>query len=180
MKPLIAFAGPKGIGKSTAAQYLVTKYGYERRSFADPLRNMLRVLGLTDEDFGRFKEVPNANLAGKTPRQAMQLLGTEWGRNMIGVDLWAEAAVRDLPEGVVFDDCRFENEAVAVRSRGGYVVEIMRPGFDYRHDHASENGLPNRVIDARIVASSVSKLHQELDWLVRPETPEIISGLSAK
>jgi hypothetical protein len=42
---------------------------------------------------------------------------------------------------VVADDCRFGNEAEAVRGQGGVVFEVQRPGFDAA-EHASEAGIP--------------------------------------
>jgi hypothetical protein len=39
---------------------------------------------------GDLKEVPVDCLDGQTPRRAMQLLGTEWGRTL-SADLWINA-----------------------------------------------------------------------------------------
>lgn len=63
------------------------------------------------------------------PRTALQTLGTEFGR-AIDVDLWARAGVR-LAQGfklAVFTDCRFVNEARAIREAGGQVWRVVRPG----------------------------------------------------
>lgn len=64
-----------------------------------------------------------------SPRQALQPLGTEFGR-AIDQDLWARAGVR-LASAVplaVFTDCRFVNEAEAIRAAGGLVWRVVRPG----------------------------------------------------
>lgn len=50
MYPVIAFVGPIGCGKTTAANYLVEKYGYTLCKFAQPLRGMLWSMGLTKEN----------------------------------------------------------------------------------------------------------------------------------
>lgn len=41
MSKVLALSGFKGSGKDTVAEYLVKKYGFERISFADPLKNMV-------------------------------------------------------------------------------------------------------------------------------------------
>lgn len=150
---LIAFTGPAGCGKSTAAEALV-EMGWARVKFADPLKNMLRALyyscGIEDTAFiearieGEMKEEPDPLLRGRTPRWALQTLGTEWGRNLISEDLWT-AAWRNkvnglLAEGVdvVADDCRFPNEAEAVRRLGGKVVQILGRCAGIGGRHASE------------------------------------------
>lgn len=145
MPRLIAFTGLAGSGKTTAAQYLVEQHGYVRTRFADPLKSMLRSIGLGfDEIDGARKELPSPLLCGKTPRWAMQTLGTEWGRNCISPDfwttLWTERAAECLDQGgrVAIDDCRFANEAAAVRRLGGIVVRIEGRG-GITGGHASED-----------------------------------------
>jgi hypothetical protein len=133
-RQIIAFTGLAGSGKSTAAAHLCDVHGFERVRFAGPLKSMMAALGLTYEQIeGSEKEKPCALLGGKTPRYAMQTVGTEWGRDIIDPDLWIrawQAAVDRLPAAVpvVVDDCRFPNEAAAVRGAGGVLVRIVRAG----------------------------------------------------
>jgi hypothetical protein len=128
--PVIALKGKGGSGKSTAAGFLLAK-GYAKVSFAAPLKRMIETLGLSpDEMGGHLKEQPCAILSGASPRAAMQTLGTEWGRSLhpdFWVNIWTRRAKEVLAKGygVVVDDCRFENEAAAVRALGGYVVEVV-------------------------------------------------------
>lgn len=148
---LVAFAGPAGSGKSTAAAFL-EEAGYHRTRFAAPLKSMLRSFlthcALDTEEVerrveGGLKEAPDRLLGGKTPREAMQLLGTEWGRDRISPDLWVgvwrEQTERLLGMGisVVVEDCRFPNEAEAIRALGGAIVEVVGRG-GIGMDHASE------------------------------------------
>lgn len=144
-RTVIAFSGLAGSGKSTAANHLVTARGFARVRFAGPLKAMMAALGLTHAQIdGDKKESPCELLGGKTPRHAMQTLGTEWGRDLIASDLWIrawQAAVDRLPadQPVVVDDCRFPNEAEAVRAAGGVIVRIIRPGAgSAAAGHASE------------------------------------------
>lgn len=145
---LVGFCGPASSGKSLAADRLVRRWRFQRVSFAGPLKAMMLALGLTEPQVnGAEKETPCDLLGGMTPRRAMQLLGTEWGRDLIHPDLWLSAwchAVDHLPalrwqDGeavrlVVCDDVRFPNEASTIRARGGIVVRVQRP------DAASASG----------------------------------------
>jgi RecA/RadA recombinase len=140
---LLGINGLAGSGKTTAADMLVAN-GWKRVKFADPLKNMLRSFGLDDRHIeGDLKEVPCDLLEGKTPRWAMQTLGTEWGRQMIGPDIWTNAARRMMVQhmqagfNVVCDDVRFDNEGDLIRDMGGMVLGITRQGVD-AGNHESE------------------------------------------
>jgi hypothetical protein len=139
--PIIGLGGPKGSGKSFAADWLVANRGYTRVKFATALKNMLRVLGLTDEHIeGSLKEVPCELLNWRTPRYAMQTLGYEWGRNCIDDALWVDTwrrRVEAIDGPVVVDDVRFPNEVEMVRRMGGIVVLISHSGVS-GDAHASE------------------------------------------
>ena len=148
MFKVIALAGRAGSGKSTLAKYLVENHGYTLVKFADILKDMLRSLGLTDYELeGDGKEKPCYLLGGKTPRLAMQTLGTEWGRLTIFPDIWVEAWYRranDILQAsgrVVCDDARFPNEIAAIHNIGGVAIEIIRPVTDstIADSHISEN-----------------------------------------
>lgn len=177
---IVAFTGLAGAGKSTAALRLVDRHGYTRVKFADPLKAMLRagLLMNDDEIEGALKQLPCKKLCGKTPRFGMQSIGTEWGRVLIGEDIWVNAwraMVDDLPEviPVVVDDCRFPNEAEAIRAACGHIVHIERVGAGADGDaakHSSETQeLPcdctivnDGDIDALNIATDA--IHADLTW----------------
>lgn len=175
-RTVIAFTGLAGAGKSTAAAHLVKRHGFERIRFAGPFKAMMAALGCTPEQIdGSEKETPCDLLGGKTPRHAMQTLGTEWGRDLIVSDLWIRAwraAVAKVPAGtpIVIDDCRFPNEAEAVRAAGGILVRIDRPGAGTTSVHASEqHDLPavttlRNVADEHYLRDLVDTLIADLSW----------------
>jgi len=148
---LIAFTGLAGSGKTTAAKALEDR-NYRRYSFADPLRAMMKVLDIDlDGATSEFKNTGHPHLCGRTPRYALQRLGTEWGRQMIGQSIWVDATRRRLVQllphlNVVIDDCRFNDEAQMIRDLGGVVVCITRPGIK-QMDHASEAGIKTDLIN---------------------------------
>lgn len=137
---IVAFIGPIGVGKSTAAMCLKT-LGYHRISFADPLKQMLMTLGLEHAQvYGDRKEEPTVHLCGATPRYAMQTLGTEWGRNMIHPDLWIRAWQFRAQQHqlVTVDDMRFPNEYKAVKALNGVVIGMVRDRIVAETSHESE------------------------------------------
>lgn len=145
-RPIIAFTGLIGSGKTTAAFRLIEEHNYRRVRFAGPLKDMAYAFGLSYEQIdGNLKEKPCNLLGGKTPREFMQLLGTEFGRNLIDPNIWIRAwehAASQVPPGIgiVVDDCRFPNEAEAVRrlSSKSRIVRITRKGQGTRQSHVSE------------------------------------------
>lgn len=144
MPRLIALCGPIGSGKSEVAKILYQS-NFARVRFAGPLKAMLKALGLSEAQLdGNQKEVPTPLLCGRTPRWAMQTLGTEWGRGFIHQELWTTVwrhsveAVFGEGGSVVVDDLRFPNEEALIRSLGGRIWKITReaPTYgatDYRH-----------------------------------------------
>lgn len=140
---VVGITGLIGTGKTMVADALCA-HQFTKVKMAEPLKTMLRSIGMTDDHIeGSLKEKPNEMLCGQTPRYAMQTLGTEWGRQIIGedvwVNLWAQQA-RDflnLSVGVVADDVRFKNEAQAIRGLGGVVIRLERDGVE-RTGHKSE------------------------------------------
>ena len=152
---ILALTGLAGCGKSTAAAYLAEHHGFARIRFAGPLKAMLRAylaeVGAEPDTIeamieGGLKELPNAFLSGRSPRYAMQQLGTAYGRDLMHPEFWVEAwglavvaAMERGAWGVVVEDCRFENEVEAVRALGGRVLRIERPGLvPLEGGHASE------------------------------------------
>ena len=160
-RAVIGITGHKGSGKDTAAEGLVAQ-GFTHVKLADALKAMLRKLlacqGADAEMIrrmidGDLKEAPTPLLEGRTPRHAMQTLGTEWGRDRIGRDLWANAALarcENLPGDVVISDVRFPNEAEAIRAvMGGRIWRIVREGCD-GDGHPSETAMAGIEADRTI------------------------------
>lgn len=155
MKPIIIGIGyKKGVGKDTVANRLVDKHGFTRMSFADPLKEACRVIFHFTEAqlYGDKKEVVDPRW-GKTPRQILQMMGTDAVRNIIDKDVWIkslkikiENLVRANPGKqlrIAVPDVRFPNEADAIHSmEGGEVWKVDRvlPTNEFSY-HASEVAL---------------------------------------
>jgi hypothetical protein len=169
---IVGFTGLAASGKSTSADYLVRCHGFVRVKFADPLKSMLRHIGLSDAEIeGNLKEQPSALLMGKTPRWAMQALGHEWGRVCIHSDfwvgLWQRTACDVIDHGgsVVVDDCRYENELKMLESMSARICRITRPGAGTASSHVSEKGNLSAAFEIDN-SSSLPILYRHLDALV--------------
>lgn len=150
---LIGLHGYAGAGKDTVAK-LLGDYGYERIAFADKLREALIGLNpvvVVEGGRGiRLAPLVRAHGWDKLKRSVpevrglLQRLGTEAGRNIHGEDVWVRLALCSvLPaDNRVITDVRFPNEAAAIRTRGGVMVNVLRPGCGPVNDHASETPLP--------------------------------------
>lgn len=146
---VIGLTGPAGSGKSTVAAILRQHHGFVEESFAQPIRDFIHGLIAAEtpcsELMRAHKEAPHPLLCGKSPRYAMQTLGTEWGRNLIHPDFWITLLDRDLRDcaeilpRVVISDVRFPNEAAWIRERGE-LWHLTRPGLPV-NSHASEAGI---------------------------------------
>jgi hypothetical protein len=151
-RPLVAFTGLAQSGKTTAARVLCRR-GYDRMSFADPIKQMVRCL---TSETDKNKQLPQ--FGDKTLRHLYQTLGTDWGRHMIHPNIWVQLGAERLRsllgdveeaaiQGVVIDDLRFDNEAQLVRAMGGTVIQVHRPGV-HALPHESESGISPHLVDA--------------------------------
>ena len=150
---LIGFCGYARTGKTTAARYLCSDHGFMDISFATPIKDMLSAIlkpvmwGNSGQYVsGERKNEPLKILGGKSAREAMQTLGTEWGRKMISETLWEDLAMSRVDRfmhgydtSVVIDDVRFQNEVDAIKARGGFVFCIKKSGIGPANGHESEN-----------------------------------------
>lgn len=155
---VIALTGPKRVGKTTVANAISDNVDrqVEIMSFADPMRLMLQAMGVRSDLMHNqsMKETPIAGL-GKSARQLLQTLGTEWGRGMVAEDIWLWAMEKRVQQAkyegakiIIIDDCRFDNEAEWIVQQDGAVILLERTGFEYGIDsHASEQPINKMYID---------------------------------
>lgn len=167
--PIVAFYAPQmQSGKTTAANYLVRKNRFVLHKFAGPLKEMLhglfKALGVDPYRAleGDLKETPLPQLGGKTPRFALQSLGTEWGRNTVYEDIWVDIAMNRIITdnewggwSIVVDDLRLPNEYAALAALPNTtLVKIIRPGETPYSAHGSEGLLEGHTFDFTIINDS--------------------------
>ena len=170
---ILALTGPKRVGKTTVANAIANNVDrqVEIMSFADPMRDMLRAMGVRSDYLldQSMKETPIAGI-GKSARQLLQTLGTEWGRGMVAEDIWLWAMEKSVLQAkyngakiIVIDDCRFDNEAEWIDKMDGSVILLRRKGFEYGIDsHASEQPINKKNIDMVCDATDEYKAAEEI------------------
>lgn len=160
---IIAFAGRKQSGKTTACEFTSRVFSETVGSisciynFADPLKKMcMDIFGLSYEQcYGtdnKKNEIVNCLWPDKdqpmTAREVMQYVGTDIFRKMQH-NVWADATIRkiqdeNLPLSLIAD-CRFPNEVEAVKNAGGLVIKLNRNLYDSTHE--SETALDDDKYD---------------------------------
>lgn len=160
---VIGITGRKRHGKDTVARELVL-HGFTVLRFADPLKAMLRafygahgldVIEIERRIEGDLKEVPCIYLNGRTPRYAMQTLGTEWGRDLMDKNLWTDSLKRRAAqhEKVAVPDMRFNNEADAIAELGGKRMRVEareRVGITDQSNHSSETAIDALPVEVEL------------------------------
>lgn len=158
---VIAIHGQKQVGKSTFAQYLVSQYGFQEKSFAEPIRAMLRALGVPEASLSgdsSQKEAPLADFGGKSGRVLMQKMG-DWLRGEIAGNILVSLLFLDGfadKENVVIPDVRFETELSALKKQGALLVKVKRK-TGMEDSHISNRELPDGLFHI-IVENNDSKL----------------------
>lgn len=169
---IIGIAGYARSGKDTLGSLLVNLHGYERRSFAAALKDVLYATNPLAEigeeqgggsknttsvrhlvDFYGWDEAKELSPGFYGVRGLLQRLGTEGGREVLGQNVWVDAAMSTLtdPDGkYVFTDMRFPNEYHAIDEAGGLVVRISRQSAALVNPHVSETALDGVSFDRLI------------------------------
>lgn len=139
---LIGLIGRARSGKDTVAGYLARQHMFAHIAFADPVKQMLETaFGDLFREGDREKPI---DWLGKSPRQLMQTLGTEWGRNQVHPELWVMLTEQKVKNAVEFNlplvisDVRFYNEANMILKHGGELWFVSRNTSEQVNPHSSE------------------------------------------
>lgn len=158
---IVGLVGFIGSGKGTVGDILVEEYGFIQESFAKPVKDLANFIFGWDRELleGKTPESREWREANDpywsellerdfSPRLALQLIGTEIGRNVFHKDFWVKLMKTRLDDGknYVITDVRFPNEIDFIKSVGGFTFNIQR------------GALPHWYVDA-ILANSGNQEH---------------------
>lgn len=156
--PVIGIAGKARAGKDTVADFIGTYIPATRHSLADPIRGMLHAIGINlNDDYWKTRKEEIIPALGKSPRQMMQTLGTEWGRKLVNPHIWIMMAHQRLmttSDTLIVPDIRFTNESDWVRAMNGVMIHVDNPRVEEVSVHSSEKGVPRLENDIVIVNDS--------------------------
>ena len=140
---IVGLVGFIGAGKGTVADLLVERHGFFKESYANSLKDACSIIfgwdrqmleGATPESRA-WREQPDEWWSEKlgrefSPRLALQLMGTEAGRDVFHPDLWVHTVMRRCEQApwnnYVIADVRFPNEINAIVNSGGKVIRVRR------------------------------------------------------
>ena len=180
---IVGITGRKRHGKDTCAMYLVEKYGFIQISFAQPLKEMCKVLfNFTDEQlYGDQKEVIDQEWQ-ITPRAAFQYIGTELFRSQmkhlipnIDDNFWVKcleskinSLIKNNPDiKIVISDVRFPNEIAMIKQQKGTIIRVNRTILDTIDNHESEKLISELSVNYDIQNNnSLDDLYSQLDTII--------------
>jgi hypothetical protein len=133
-------------GKDTTANYFLSHYGdgVLKRSFAWKLKQITYELyawaGLMPPEYYETPEGAKARdikLPGldMTPVEVWVAFGTEAIRKNVYQGTWVDYLLKNdhKCDVLVIPDVRFPNEAEAIKTAGGKIVKVVRPGYGPRN-----------------------------------------------
>lgn len=175
---LIGLTGKKRSGKDTTADYLVEKYGFEKISFATPLKEICKILfSFSDNQlYGDEKEEIDKRW-DISPRKVFQFIGTNLFRDRmselipnIEKNFWVkcteEILESKLNKNIVVTDCRFDNEVNVIKKHKGYVFRINRENNNI-DTHSSETEIENLLVDSDISNDTTKQdLFSKIDKII--------------
>lgn len=154
---IVGVVGFIGSGKGTVGEIL-KQHNFHQLSFASSLKDVTadmfgwprHLLEGDTEESRTFREQRDEYWSQEfdkdfTPRLALQLMGTEVGRNVFHEDFWVIKTKMEMhkkmSEGIenfVITDVRFPNEIKMITSEGGVLIELKRGITPHWYDIASK------------------------------------------
>jgi hypothetical protein len=161
---IIGFSGRKRSGKSACVKAVKDMLSLDHQqcrvdNFADTLKRVVSQVLIPIEyhtpfsdSIGYIEDKKDLLLpCGITVRQALQLVGTDWFRNL-WPDVWIhewKQRVTQYPDytTVLVGDVRFPNEMKAIQDLGGHVIRLTRAPEGDTDLHESETALDGVGLD---------------------------------
>lgn len=143
---IIGAAAQLNSGKDVFCDYLEKILNHnvkiwERTAFANAVKEVFQSSFNVDrkfiEDWKRESSPPPGMQL--SVRKALQFIGD--GFRQIKQDIWIEIAFRNNSKNKIFSDCRYFNEARAIKEKNGLMFLIYRPGFLNDDPNPSESQL---------------------------------------
>ncbi|ARF11099.1 deoxynucleoside monophosphate kinase [Hokovirus HKV1] len=175
---LIGVAGHYGSGKTTVSEYICKNYDFTRLNFAEPVKEICKtIFNFNDQQlYGNLKNQIDTKW-NITPRQAMQFIGTEFGRqfinNLIPIqdNLWVTNLENKIDKktdiNIIIDDCRLQNEIEMIKKKNGIIIKIERDGY-IGDSHVSESYIDSIKGDYLIKNNStLENLYSQIDTIIK-------------
>lgn len=129
---IIGISGKIGSGKNTVAD-IIKKHNksFQEIAFAYKLKQIVSILSAQDinntmSQTGKNIYIPEFNMS---IGEMLQKVGTDLFRDNFNVNTWVIATFLQIfnnPGNYIITDCRFKNEAKAIKDNGGILLRINR------------------------------------------------------
>ena len=191
---IILLAGVKRCGKDTVADYLCSKHGFSKLSFAAPLKAICQyTFDLTTEQVDGADKEKIDERYNKSARQIIQYFGTDLMQielmkfiPNIGRHIWVNkvmSTIREMEQHdlntknkglkIVISDTRFKHEYDIVRNTYPEVTKLIRIHNDNAEtaaasdQHVSETDWLSLIPDAHLYNNdSKDELYKQIDELI--------------
>jgi len=189
MSLIIGLVGFAGSGKDTVG-HMLYEQGFIKESFAAPLkdavskifgwnRGMLEGANSVDR---KWREEPDEYWSKKmgkpfSPRMALQLMGTEAGRDVFHPNIWLDAFERRVltklenqpDSNFVVTDVRFNNEIKKLNEMGGIIVRVKRGEEPFYYNAAYQYNTGQGIGGKYGIPEELLNIHlSEWDWIGNP------------
>jgi len=136
MAPIrLAFGHQARVGKTEAANYLVSKYGGKELSMAK-----------ADYDILYYAQ-DRCGFRREKDRKFLQMVG-DWGRER-DPDVWINIVSEEMDqtpqENIYISDLRYPNEAKILKTRGFYLVNVIRDSSMYDNFGSGSRGHSSEI-----------------------------------
>lgn len=146
---IIAISGRRGAGKDTVADLIqsLQPAQWHRASFAARLKEFAQQLTGHQDMFSQEGKTTFLPEWGMTAGELLQKLGTDAIRNGLHENAWVLACFAGMkPDGhYIITDCRFPNEADAIRAKGGIVIRVEGDPLKQQSDGTRDDNHPSEV-----------------------------------
>ena len=177
---IIGLTGRAFSGKDTVGAYLARAHNFSLLAFADPIRDaLMAAFGLDYRVFKPENKEVVIDWIGQSPRQLMQTLGTDWGRDMVKNTIWTDQMEqrirRSLQAGdsdIVITDVRFWTEAALIARLGGQVWRVARPAATTtaHTGHVSETEMESIPVHHTLTNDgTLEQLYESVDLAMFPQ-----------
>ena len=163
---LIGIVGMKRTGKDTMANLLTNYYGFNKVAFADPIKDICKILFNWDKEFLESDDKDKYCELGIVPRDMMKWIGTDIFQYQIyerfpnlkikQKEIWVNAVKNQITNKTVISDVRFIHEAEFIKNNGGILVYIDKNPITDNLEY-DLNELINNYVDYTI--ENKDKLH---------------------
>ena len=167
---VIGITGKKYNGKDTVSDYICIKYGFNKIAFADPLKQVCKIIFEFNDDqlYGNKKEEIDMRW-NISPRKIFQYIGTDLIRKQmckiipdIQDNFWVKCLIETMKcelklnptSNFMISDIRFQNEIDSIKKEFSHcqIIRVVRPSVNLVDNHESETMIDNlKNIDNELI-----------------------------